>query len=143
MLSQTAEYALRAMVALATASRSALTAQQIAADSHVPPDYLAKVLRLLSRAGLVRAQRGRGGGFQTARPSNQLTVLEVVSAVDPVQRIRTCPLGLAAHGEHLCSLHRAIDDAARSVEEAFQATTIQSLIGRSICKGDACDPKVA
>lgn len=143
MLSQTAEYALRAMVALATASRTALTAQEIAVDSHVPPDYLAKVLRLLSRAGLVRAQRGRGGGFQTARPSNQLTVLEVVSAVDPVQRIRTCPLGLAAHGENLCSLHRAIDDAARSVEEAFQATTIQSLIGRSICKGEACGPKVA
>ncbi len=141
MLSQTAEYALRAVVALATTTRQALTAQEIAADSHVPPDYLAKVLRLLSRAGLVRAQRGRGGGFQTLRPSNQLTVLEVVSAVDPLQRIRTCPLGLAAHGENLCPLHRAIDDAARSVEEAFRATTIQSLIGGSICKGDACDAK--
>jgi Rrf2 family protein len=139
MLSQTAEYALRAMVALATSTRNALTAQEIAADSHVPPDYLAKVLRLLSRAGLVRAQRGRGGGFQAARPTSQLTVLEVVSAVDPVQRIKTCPLGLAAHGENLCSLHRAIDDAARSVEDAFRATTIQSLISRSICKGGACD----
>lgn len=139
MLSQTAEYALRAMVALATSTRDALTAQEIAAESYVPPDYLAKVLRLLSRAGLVRAQRGRGGGFQPARPSNQLTVLEVVSAVDPVQRIKTCPLGLASHGENLCSLHRAIDDAAQSVEEAFRATTIQSLMGRSICKGGACD----
>jgi Rrf2 family nitric oxide-sensitive transcriptional repressor len=139
MLSQTAEYALRAMVALATTTRDALTAEEIAADSHVPADYLAKVLRLLSRAGLVRAQRGRGGGFQTARPTNQLTVLEVVSAVDPVQRIKTCPLGLAAHGENLCALHRAIDDAARSVEEAFRATTIHSLIDRSICKEGACD----
>jgi Rrf2 family protein len=141
MLSQTAEYALRAMVALATTTREALTAQEIAADSHVPPDYLAKVMRLLSRAGLVRAQRGRHGGFQTVRSANQLTVLEVVSAVDPVQRIKTCPLGLAAHGEKLCSLHRALDDAARSVEEAFRATTIQSLIGRSLCKGEACDAK--
>jgi Rrf2 family protein len=139
MLSQTAEYALRAMVALATTTRTALTAQEIAADSHVPPDYLAKVLRLLSRAGLVRAQRGRGGGFQATRPTSQLTVLEVVSAVDPVQRIKTCPLGLAAHGENLCSLHRAIDDAARSVEDAFRATTIQSLMSRAICKGGACD----
>ena len=139
MLSQTAEYALRAMVALATTTRESLTAQEIAADSHIPADYLSKVLRLLSRAGLVRAQRGRGGGFQTARPTNQLTVLEVVSAVDPVQRIKTCPLGLAAHGENLCALHRAIDDAAISVEEAFRATTIHSLTGRSICKGGACD----
>jgi Rrf2 family transcriptional regulator, nitric oxide-sensitive transcriptional repressor len=138
MLSQTAEYALRAMVALATTTRDALTVQEIAADSHVPADYLAKVLRLLSRAGIVRAQRGRGGGFQATQPTNQLTVLQVVSAVDPVQRIKTCPLGLPAHGENLCPLHRAIDDAARSVEEAFRATTIHSLIGNSICKEGTC-----
>ena len=139
MISQTAEYALRAMVALATTTRDALTAQEIAENSNVPADYLAKVLRLLARAGLVRAQRGRGGGFQSARPTNQLTVLEVVSAVDPVQRIKTCPLGLAAHGENLCPLHRAIDDAARSVEEAFRATTIHSLIDHAVCNGGACD----
>lgn len=141
MLSQTAEYALRAMVTLATSSREALTAQEIAIDSHVPLDYLSKILRLLSHAGLLRAQRGRGGGFQAARPSNQLTVLEVVSAVDPLQRIKTCPLGLAAHGENLCSLHRTLDDAVRSVEEAFRATTIESLVGRSICTGEACHAK--
>jgi len=139
VLSQTVEYELRAVVALATTTRDALTVHEIAADSHVPPDYLAKVLRLLSRAGLVRAQRGRGGGFQIVPPTNQLTVLEVVSAVDPLQRIKTCPLGLAAHGENLCALNRAIDDAARSVEDTFRATTIHSLIGRSICKEGACD----
>lgn len=138
MISQTAEYALRAMVALAT-SRNALTSREIAEDAKVPVDYLAKILRLLARAELVRAQRGRHGGFETARPTNQLTVLEVVSAVDPVQRIKTCPLGLAAHGENLCPLHRAIDDAARSVEEAFRATTIHSLIDHEVCKGAMCD----
>ncbi len=138
MVSQTAEYALRAMVSLAT-TRNALTAREIAEDANVPPDFLAKVLRLLARAGLVRPQRGRRGGFQSTQPTNQLTVLEVVSAVDPVQRIKTCPLGLAAHGENLCPLHRAIDDAARSVEEAFRATTIHSLIDHGVCKGAACD----
>jgi len=142
MLSQTTEYALRAMVSLATNSRKALTTQEIARDSHIPLDYLSKVLSLLSRAGLVRSQRGRGGGFQTARPSSELTVLEVVSAVDPLQRIKTCPLGLASHGENLCSLHRKLDDAVRSVEEAFSATTIESLVGRSICKGEACHAEV-
>jgi Rrf2 family transcriptional regulator, nitric oxide-sensitive transcriptional repressor len=141
MLSQTAEYALRAVVALAASSREALTAHEIAARSHVPLDYLSKVMRLLSRAGLVRSQRGRGGGFMTVRPSHQLTVLEVVSAVDPLQRIKTCPLGLAAHGENLCSLHRTLDDAVRSVEEAFRATTVDSLVGRSICKREACRAK--
>ena len=142
MLSQTAEYALRAMVALATGNREALTAQEIAADSHIPLDYLSKVLSLLSRAGLVRSQRGRGGGFQTARPSTELTVLEVVSAVDPLRRIKTCPLGLTAHGTNLCPLHRKLDEAARSVEQAFSSTTIASLVGQPVCKGEACNAAV-
>jgi Rrf2 family transcriptional regulator, nitric oxide-sensitive transcriptional repressor len=80
------------------------------------------------------------------RPPAEITVLEVVSAVDPLRRIRSCPLGLAAHGENLCPLHRKLDDAVRSVEEAFAATTIQSLAGpfavgheRGFCEGGKCD----
>jgi len=145
MLSQTAEYALRAMVALATGSGQARTAQEIAGAARVPLDYLSKVLNSLARAGLISGQRGRGGGFQSVRPPGEITVLEVVSAVDPLRRIRTCPLGLEAHGENLCPLHRKLDDAVRSVEEAFAATTIQSLAGPvatghgyGFCEGDDC-----
>ena len=137
MLSQTAEYALRAMISLARGGPH--TAQDVAADARVPLDYLSKILNALGRAGLVSAQRGRGGGFQAARPANQISVLEVVTAVDPVRRIHTCPLGLAAHGTNLCPLHRKIDDAARSIEDAFRITTIGSLTGVPFCaEGDAC-----
>src|SRR5450432_987244 len=119
MLSQTAEYALRAMVSLAGGEKRARTALDLAEESKVPFDYLSKILNSLSRAGLVSGQRGRGGGFQSARPASLMTVLEVVTAVDPLKRIRTCPLGLKAHGTNLCPLHRKLDDAVRSVEEAF------------------------
>ncbi len=138
MLSQTAEYALRAMVALATGKGEARTAHDLSRDSKVPPDYLSKVLHALTRAGIVTSQRGRGGGFQSIKPPSELTVLQVVSAVDPVQRIKTCPLGLKAHGTNLCPLHRKLDDAARSVEEAFASTTIASLLGQSFCEGEEC-----
>jgi Rrf2 family protein len=138
MLSQTAEYALRAMVALTTTDGHPRTAQEIAAESHVPLDYLSKVLNSLSRSGLVTAQRGRGGGFQISRRTNEMTVLEVVNAVDPLKRIHTCPLGLRGHGENLCPLHRKLDDAVRSVEEAFGGTTIASLVGKSFCESEAC-----
>lgn len=131
MLSQTAEYALRAMVALAAEAPEARTAQTLARDSRVPLDYLSKILGCLAKAGLISAQRGRGGGFQSSRPLDQLTVLQVVSAVDPIRRIETCPLGLKAHGTTLCPLHRKLDDAAKSVEEAFASTTIASLVGVS------------
>lgn len=138
MLSQTAEYALRAMVSLATADGHPLTAHEIAGESHVPLDYLSKVLNSLARAGLVTSRRGRGGGFQAVPRLAELTVLEVVAAVDPLQRIKTCPLGLKGHGTNLCPLHRKLDDAVRTVEEAFASTTIQSLVGKSFCESEEC-----
>jgi DNA-binding IscR family transcriptional regulator len=57
-----------------------------------------------------------------------LTILEVVNGVEPIQRIRTCPLGLAAHGVRLCPLHRRLDDALAMVEKAFAATTLAEVL---------------
>jgi len=138
MLSQTAEYALRAMVALATSGGQPRTAQELAAESQVPLDYLSKILNSLAKGGVVTGQRGRGGGFQPTGSGSQMTVLQVVAAVDPLKRIKTCPLGLKSHGENLCPLHRKLDDAVRSVEEAFASTTIESLVGKSFCEGEEC-----
>ena len=132
MLSQTVEYALRAMVTLAQPDQEPQTAQQIAKHTHVPLDYLSKVLRQLARAGLVSAQRGRGGGFHVARSGSQITILQIVDAVDPLKRIHTCPLGLAAHGPNLCPLHRKLDDAMRATEDAFHTTTLASISGISV-----------
>ncbi|MGH7140821.1 MAG: RrF2 family transcriptional regulator, partial [Pirellulales bacterium] len=93
MISQTAEYALRAIVYLADQSETPQTTQQIAEVTRVPAGYLAKVMQGLSRAGLVRAQRGLHGGFTLAVSAKKLTVLDVVRAVDPLRRIEHCPLG--------------------------------------------------
>ena len=139
MLSQTAEYALRAVVALASGKNEPRTTQDLALEAQVPLDYLSKVMNSLSRAGIVAGQRGRGGGFQTVQSPRELTVLQVVTAVDPLKRIHKCPLGLEAHNEHLCPLHRKLDDAAKSVEEAFASTTIESLCERprEVCNAAA------
>src|SRR5918998_6823233 len=100
MFSQTVEYALRAVVHLAGAAPRAQTTEEIARTTRVPQAYLSKVLQGLVQAGIVRSQRGIGGGMTLARPPAELTILEVVNAVDPIQRIRTCPLDLSAHGVH-------------------------------------------
>jgi Rrf2 family protein len=104
------------------------TAQEIAAQSLVPQDYLIKVMQALTRHGLVGSQRGRGGGFFLSRPPGAITVLGVIDAVDPLRRIKKCPLGIKAHGTTLCPLHRRLDDAIRTVEEAFASTTIGELL---------------
>lgn len=127
MISQTAEYALRAAVCLA-GRKEALTTQQIAAATRVPAGYLSKVLQALGRAGVVDSQRGLHGGFTLARSAEELTVLEVINAVDPVKRIEKCPLGLQRHGIRLCPLHKRLDDAIGLVEQAFGSSTIAELL---------------
>ncbi|MCC6343017.1 MAG: Rrf2 family transcriptional regulator [Bryobacterales bacterium] len=127
MFSQTVEYALRAMVVLARHGGAPQTAQAIAGKSQVPVDYLFKVLQVLGRAGLVGAQRGKHGGFSLTRPATEVTVLEIINAVDPIQRIRSCPLDIKSHGSTLCPLHRKLDAALQLVEHAFASTTLADL----------------
>ncbi|MBX6311916.1 MAG: Rrf2 family transcriptional regulator, partial [Isosphaeraceae bacterium] len=79
-------------------------------------------------AGIVHSQRGIGGGMTLAKAASELTILEVVNAVEPLRRIRTCPLGLATHGARLCPLHRRLDDALAMVEEAFRGTTLAEVL---------------
>jgi Rrf2 family protein len=128
IISLTAEYALRAIVHLATDENASQTVGQIAQGTRVPPGYLSKVLQNLSRVGLITSQRGLGGGFRLAKSPQELSILEVVQSVDPIERIHTCPLGLEAHGTNLCPLHRRLDNALALIEEQFRATTIAELL---------------
>lgn len=128
MISRTVEYALRATVWLASRMESPQTTRQIAAATQVPPNYLAKVLQTLVDRGIITSRRGLGGGFVLARHPKQLTVLDVVNAVEPIPRIHSCPLRLASHAAQLCPLHRRLDDAMASVEKAFAESRIAELV---------------
>ena len=128
MLSQSVEYALRAVVHLASVAPEARTTEQISTVTLVPRAYLSKVLQALARGGVVQSQRGLGGGMSLVKKPDELTILEVVNAVEPIQRIRTCPLGLAAHGTHLCPLHRRVDNALALMEQAFEQTTLAEVL---------------
>jgi Rrf2 family protein len=144
MISQTAEYALRAIVALGSSLDRPVTTQQVAAQTRVPVGYLSKVLQALGKAGLVEAQRGLHGGFILARPLKELTVLDVINAVDPLKRIERCPLGRESHRQRMCSLHRRLDEGIALVEGLFGETTIAQLIaeqapGRSLCESAAIE----
>lgn len=128
MITQTAEYALRAIVYLGGNAGRPATTRQIAAATKVPRGYLSKVLQALGKAGLVDAHRGLHGGYVLARSLDDLSILDVVNAVDPVKRIDHCPLNLEAHREHLCSLHQRLDDAAAMIESFFRDAKVGQLL---------------
>lgn len=139
MLSQSVDYALRAMVYLADQAPAPRTNEQIAIVTLVPQAYLSKIMQSLSKAGLVRSQRGLHGGFALTKDSSEVTILEVVNAVDPLQRIRECPLGLKTHGMQLCPLHRRLDNALAAVEEAFGDTTLAEILAERSGSIPLCD----
>lgn len=126
MLSKTAEYALRAMVFLASVPNQPRSADVLARKTKVPRSYLNRVLQDLAAAGLVQSRPGPGGGYELARPTDQVTILDVVNAVSPLERIRKCPLGISSHTE-LCPLHRELDQAYAATEAAFRGVTLKSL----------------
>lgn len=130
MISQSAEYSLRAVLCLADAG-TALTTHQIAAATRVPAGYLSKVLQNLARAGIVTSQRGLNGGFTLARAAEELTLLEVVASVEKSRRIGECPLAIPEHALNLCPLHRRLDAAAEAVEQLLGAATIAELVNES------------
>lgn len=138
-LSQTAEYALRAIVWLAEHPGDPQTTQQIADGCKMPASYLSKVLQPLAKLGLITAQRGLGGGHTLAMGIEQISLLDVVNAVEPVQRIRTCPLKLESHGSKLCALHQMLDDTMAAVEQRFATISIEQLLQRSTGVDPLCE----
>lgn len=143
MLSQTTEYALRAMACLAYAPGELTPTPVLAKQTRVPSNYLAKVLQSLSQASLIQGRRGVGGGYKLSRPAVEITMMDVVDAIDPVSRIERCPLGLPNHGTSLCALHRAIDRASALLIETFEGVTLADLIEDAGGSRPLCDTELA
>src|ERR1700726_2703735 len=92
-ISAKADYAVRAAVELAAASdEKPVKAERIATAQGIPLNFLENILGELRHAGLVRSQRGAEGGFRLARPANEVTVADVIRAVEgPLASVRGGP----------------------------------------------------
>lgn len=127
MLPKTAEYSLRATVWLGRSPDRPQSADELAKSIQVPRRYLHKVLQDLVKAGLVRSQSGPGGGYCLDRPAAEISILDVITAVGPIERIRACPLGLPSH-TRLCPLHQELDAAYAAMEAAFSRVTVAQIL---------------
>ena len=101
-ITRQADYAIRAIHFLAQLEPNKRSAtSHIAEEKQIPPSFLAKIISQLSIAGLIYTSRGARGGVTLARPSDQITLLEVVEAIDgPIAlnqctftQVDTCPFG--------------------------------------------------
>lgn len=138
LFSEAVEYGLRAVVWLAHHPDQIYKARDIAEGTGAAPGYLIKVLQSLAKVGILSAQRGSSGGFRLERKPASLSVLEVINAVDPIERIHTCPLGLKSHGTALCPMHRRIDNAMASIVQGFGESMISSLLDKQTGSHPLC-----
>lgn len=147
MLSTTAEYALRIMIFITEAGGESVTGERIAEATKVPADYAINVLQVLRRAGLVHAQRGRGGGFRLDCDPAKKTLLDVVDVIDPLERIGSCPLGREAHRRRLCPLHRRLDEVIALLRDSLAEMTLQGVVdgasGPVLCREPGVDVRVS
>lgn len=117
-ITRQADYAMRAVLYLAT-YRLANT-REIAKAQSVPREYLAKIVQELARAGIVKTQRGVGGGITLARPPEEISLIDVLEAIEGPLTInrcfshpRECPR------ESFCSMHYELGIIQKSLEQMF------------------------
>lgn len=128
MLSQTVEYALRAIAYVSRQSPRAVPISEVAKAISAPRPYLAKILGQLARSGLLASSRGRLGGFTLTSRTRRASLAEVASVFEPRTAPR-CLLGNGACGDNPdCTVHAKWGPIARVNTEFFGRTTIADLL---------------
>jgi Rrf2 family protein len=121
-LTAKADYAIRAAAELAAAGDGPVKGERLASAQDIPPKFLENILVDLNHAGLVRSQRGAEGGYWLARPAEEITLADVIRAVEgPLANVRgTRPEALDYHGpaEGLRAVWVALRASLRGVLES-------------------------
>jgi len=130
MLSQTAEYALRAVLAIAAEEEGqAVGAGKLAAALGMPQNYLSKTLNQLTRAGVLDSTRGKLGGFRLARPAERIPLLDVVGPFDDITGRRACLMGRPTCSDYnSCAAHDRWKAVSERMAEFFRDTTVGDLV---------------
>lgn len=135
-LGRKGDYAVRAMLDLARHEGSGRRkSRSIAADMSIPGSYLPQILAMLVSAGLVSSSAGPGGGYAIARPAADISLLQVIDAVEWIGPLDECVLkGGLCRWETECAVHRfwsgakdAFRDQLAAVSFADIATVEQTL----------------
>jgi len=129
LLSQTAEYALRAMAALAGLPPGVpVRARDLSVGTGIPVHYLSKVLRRMVLSGLLTSQKGQGGGFLLSKPPDEIPFIAILTAVDAYANDGSCAFGWGqCDSVHPCPLHDSWSRLNEQLEAWAKGTTLADL----------------
>jgi Rrf2 family protein len=129
-LTRAADYGVRVMLHLGTLSRGIRASRaQLARAAEASPDFVAKILQRLTKAGLVRSRTGRGGGFSLARSVDQVSVLDIISAIDGPMCLNRClPSIRGCHRSSSCPVHPVWQEAQNSLRVVLGGASLERLL---------------
>ncbi len=132
MISQTAVYALQAVLLLArTRSDRPFPAAAMARKLEIPSGYLAKTLHRLRQEGVLVSSRGARGGYRLATPPHDLSLAQVLAPFHEFGHGGRCLLGGPCDLAHPCSAHERWVEVTSSTRGMLEQTTVADLLGRS------------
>lgn len=129
LYSRSAEYAIRSLVHLAgLADGEYAMVKNIAADTAIPPHFLAKILQDLARDGFLQSSKGPHGGFRLRHDAGAVSMLRIVEAVDGAERYRRCIGGSPECSDQAaCGMHDSWMELRSRIIDYLEGTSIADL----------------
>lgn len=121
--SKTTTYSIRILTLLAQNKDKVVSVKVLHTRLELPFKYITKLMTSLSKKGFVKAIRGREGGFLLARDPEEVTMYDIVEAIDGISEKETCSL-LFSDCDHPCDIHPFIHDLKKQFRERLRETTL-------------------
>ena len=126
------DYALRAMVELAAGDGLLVKGERLASAQSIPPKFLENILLELRHAGLVASQRGAEGGYRLARPPAEITLADVIRAVEgPIASVRGGRPEDASYEGAAVGLREVWIELRAAMRGVLEGTTVADLVARA------------
>ena len=127
MLSAGCEYGIRAVLYLqSVGSDRPMPVAEIARETNISPSFLAKIVQRLVAAGLLVTGKGPGGGVRLARSATEITLLDVVRAIDGLEFKSRCVLGFPnCNDEVPCPVHHHWGPLREEMADMFESSSLK------------------
>ena len=123
------DYATRCVLHLSRMKERVLVVDDIARVMDIPKSFLAKILQRLTKAGIVKSSRGIKGGFQLAKKPGQISLLDVIEAIQGPAGMNRCAINkFTCKFSNTCTVHPIWVELRRKVEQHLEKITFQKLL---------------
>lgn len=130
-LTSKGRYAVTAMIDITlNQSKGAITLSLISARQGISLSYLEQLFSKLKKAGLVSSARGPGGGYRLSRGAEEISVSEIIHAVDELVDARKCTGRGDCNGGNQCLSHELWSDLSHMIDDFLKGITLQSILDK-------------